>query len=45
MHLLGTAALSLNLVFHPERSAAEQLAEIEAVVARLRSQTAEKLAS
>lgn len=45
MHLLGHAALSLNLVFHPERSAAEQLAEIDAIVAGIHGRTAGKLAS
>ena len=33
MHLLGHAALSLHQVFHPEKSAAEQLSEIDATVA------------
>jgi DNA-binding response OmpR family regulator len=41
MHLLGHAALSLHLVFHPEKCSADQLAEIDATVAliRARSQT------
>jgi DNA-binding response OmpR family regulator len=46
MHLLGHGALSLHQVFHPEKSAAEQLSEIDATVAviRARNQT-EALAS
>lgn len=41
MHLLGHGALSLHQVFHPEKSAAEQLSEIDATVAiiRARNQT------
>ncbi|HVV26776.1 MAG TPA: hypothetical protein VHC40_02300 [Rhizomicrobium sp.] len=46
MHLLGHAALTLHQIFHPETSAAEQLAEIDAAVAAIRSHTqAEALAS
>lgn len=45
MHLLGHAALSLNHLFHPERPAAEQLAEIDATVAIIRARNAQKLAS
>ena len=45
MHLLGHAALSLNHLFHPERAAHEQLAEIDATVAIIRARTAQKLAS
>jgi len=37
MHLLGHAALSLHQVFHPEKSAADQLAEIDATVAIIRA--------
>jgi DNA-binding response OmpR family regulator len=37
MHLLGHAALSLHQVFHPEKSAAEQLSEIDATVAIIRA--------
>jgi CheY-like chemotaxis protein len=37
MHLLGHAALSLHQVFHPETSAADQLAEIDATVALIRA--------
>jgi DNA-binding response OmpR family regulator len=42
MHLLGHAALTLHQIFYPEKSAAEQLAEIDATVAiiRARNQTA-----
>src|SRR5690606_23467361 len=32
MHLLGHGALSLHQVFHPEKSAADQLSEIDATV-------------
>ena len=32
MHLLGHAALSLHQVFHPEKSPADQLSEIDATV-------------
>lgn len=41
MHLLGHAALSLHQIFHPEKSAADQLSEIDATVTliRARSQT------
>jgi len=44
-HLLGHAAQSLNLVFRPECSASDQLAEIDAVVAVIHRRTAERLAS
>jgi len=37
MHLLGHAALSLSLVFHPEKSSADQLSEIDATVAIIRA--------
>jgi DNA-binding response OmpR family regulator len=37
MHLLGHAALSLGHVFHPEKSSADQLAEIDATVAIIRA--------
>jgi DNA-binding response OmpR family regulator len=37
MHLLGHAALSLHLVFHPDKSAADQLSEIDATVALIRA--------
>jgi CheY-like chemotaxis protein len=39
MHLLGHAALSLHQAFHPEKSAAEQLGEIDATVAIIRART------
>jgi hypothetical protein len=45
MHLLGHASLSLNHLFHPEREASEQLAQIDATVAIIRARTAQKLAS
>ena len=42
MHLLGHAALSLHKIFHPEKTASDQLNEIDATVAiiRARNQTA-----
>ena len=46
LHLLGHAGLSLHQVFHPEKSATEQLSEIDATVAIIRArQQAEALAS
>ena len=46
MHLLGHAALSLHAVFHPEKTAADQLSEIDATVALIRARSqAEALAS
>lgn len=46
MHLLGHAALSLHHVFHPEKTAADQLSEIDATIALIRARTqAEALAS
>ena len=39
MHLLGHAALSLNHVFHPEKSPTDILAEIDATVAIIRART------
>jgi CheY-like chemotaxis protein len=39
MHLLGHAALSLNQVFHPEKSTAEHLSEIDATVAIIRARS------
>lgn len=46
MHLLGHGTLSLHQVFHPEKSAAEQLSEIDATVAIIRARTqTEALAS
>jgi DNA-binding response OmpR family regulator len=46
MHLLGHAALSLHQIFHPEKSAADQLSEIDATVALIRARNqAEALAS
>ncbi len=42
MHLLGQASLALHQIFHPDQTAAERIAEIDATVAiiRARSQTA-----
>jgi DNA-binding response OmpR family regulator len=46
MHLLGHAALSLHHIFHPEKTAAEQLSEIDATVALIRARNlAEAMAS
>jgi DNA-binding response OmpR family regulator len=46
MHLLGHAALSLHQIFHPEKSAADQLSEIDATVALIRARNqAQALAS
>lgn len=46
MHLLGHAALTLHQIFHPEKTAAEQLSEIDATVALIRARNlAEALAS
>ena len=39
MHLLGHAALSLHQVFHPEKTAAEHLSEIDATVAIIRARS------
>jgi DNA-binding response OmpR family regulator len=39
MHLLGHAALSLHQVFYPEKSAAEQMSEIDATVALIHART------
>jgi hypothetical protein len=46
MHLLGHAALSLHQVFHPDKTAADRLAEIDATVALIRArQQTEAMAS
>ena len=46
MHLLGHGALSLHQVFHPEKSAADQLSEIDATVTIIRARNqSEALAS
>jgi DNA-binding response OmpR family regulator len=46
MHLLGHAALSMHLIFHPEKTPAEQISEIDATVALIRArQHAQALAS
>lgn len=46
MHLLGHAALSMHLIFHPEKTPAEQISEIDATVALIRARhSAQALAS
>jgi len=45
MHLLGHAALSLHQVFYPDKSPADQLSEIDAVVDAIRSRNQQALAS
>jgi DNA-binding response OmpR family regulator len=45
MHLLGHAALSLNQVFHPEKSQTDHLSEIDATVAIIRARNATQIAS
>jgi DNA-binding response OmpR family regulator len=45
LHLLGHAALSLHQVFYPEKSASEQITEIDATVALIRARNARALAS
>jgi len=45
MHLLGHAALSLHQVFYPEKSAADQISEIDATVALIRARSQQALAS
>jgi hypothetical protein len=46
MHLLGHASLSLHQVFHPEKTAADQLSEIDATVTLIRARNqAQALAS
>jgi len=46
LHLLGHAGLSLHQIFHPEKSAADQLSEIDATVAIIRArQQTQALAS
>ena len=45
LHLLGHAALSLYQVFYPEKSASEQMTEIDATVALIRARNARALAS
>ena len=44
MHLLGHAALSLHQIFHPEKSPAEQLSEIDATVAIIRARNQQDVA-
>ena len=46
MHLLGHAALSMHLIFHPEKTPAEQISEIDAMVVLIRERhQSEALAS
>lgn len=45
MHLLGHAALTLHQIFHPEKSAAEQIAEIDATVTLIRARNQTAIAS
>ena len=45
MHLLGHAALNLNQVFHPEKSASDHLSEIDATVAIIRARMQTQKAS
>lgn len=45
MHLLGHAAVSLNLLFQPDKTAEQALAGIDATIALIRARSAEKLAS
>ena len=45
LHLLGHAALSLHQVFYPEKSASDQMTEIDATVALIRARNARALAS
>lgn len=45
MHLLGHAALSLNQVFSPEKSASDHLSEIDATVAIVKARTQTAMAS
>lgn len=44
MHLLGHAALNLNQVFQPDKSTADHLNEIDAVVAIIRARTQSQMA-
>lgn len=45
MHLLGHAALSMHLIFHPEKDPSGQLNEIDATVALIRARNHQALAS
>jgi DNA-binding response OmpR family regulator len=45
LHLLGHAALSLHQVFYPEKTATDQMTEIDATVALIRARNARALAS
>lgn len=44
MHLLGHAALSMHLVFHPEKDSSEQLNEVDATVALIRARSQQAIA-
>ena len=44
MHLLGHAALSLHQVFHPEKTPADQLSEIDATMAIIRARNQQDVA-
>ena len=44
MHLLGHAALNLNQVFNPEKSATDHLSQIDATVAIIRARTQSRAA-
>jgi DNA-binding response OmpR family regulator len=44
MHLLGHAALELHQIFHPEQSAADRIAEIDATVAIIRARSSQTAA-
>jgi len=45
LHLLGHAALSLHQVFYPEKSAADQMREIDATVTLIKARSQQALAS
>ena len=45
LHLLGHAALSLNQVFYPDKSTADQMSEIDATVTLIRARSQQALAS
>ncbi len=45
MHLLGHAALCLHQNFNPQKSAADQLAELDATVAIIRARNSQPVAA
>jgi hypothetical protein len=45
MHLLGHASLSLNHVFHSEKSTTDILAEVDATVAIIRARSLSEAAA